>query len=156
MDESLDPWCENLASSMYLQYWSGRNEKRDRPLSGSISSHSYKPDPVSCRSKITIIYLGLSSPTGSIGLPSDWGEPPFHSPSLPLMPSVFGRGNYMVSIAGIHGLSTPGVYLAAPVTRNTGGHLLHHFTLTYPKVGGILSVALAGPARSRLRVLPVR
>lgn len=61
-----------------------------------------------------------------------------------------------MDIAGIHGLSTPGVYLAAAITRNTGGLLLHHFTLTHPKVGGILSAALAGPVRSRLRVLPVR
>jgi hypothetical protein len=46
---------------------------------------------------------------------------------------------------GLHGLSAPGVYLAADVTTDTGGLLPHHFTLTEPLawLGGILPVALA-------------
>src|SRR3954470_7118444 len=40
-------------------------------------------------------------------------------------------------------LAPGGVYLAAPVTWGAGGLLHHRFTLTGPKAGGLLSVALS-------------
>jgi len=40
-------------------------------------------------------------------------------------------------------LAADWVYLAAYVAISTGGLLHHPFTLTYQKVGGLLSVALA-------------
>ena len=62
----------------------------------------------------------------------------------------------MADNAGLHGLTAPGVYLAADVATDTGGLLPHPFTLTEPLAwpGGLLSVALAVQA---LRpILPVR
>jgi hypothetical protein len=87
-----------------------------------------KPDPVLPK-EAAIIYLGLPSPAGSIDLPSDSDGPS----SLPRgfhLRRLSAAGNPWAGIVGIRGLSTPGVYLAAPVTRNTGGLLHHHFTLT--------------------------
>ncbi len=52
----------------------------------------------------------------------------------------------------LFGLAPSGVYPASPVTRRTGALLPHHFTLTLPKRGGILSVALAF-ALPRLHVM---
>jgi hypothetical protein len=52
----------------------------------------------------------------------------------------------------LFGLAPGGVYPASPVTRRTGALLPHHFTLTLPKQGGILSVALAF-ALPRLHVM---
>lgn len=52
----------------------------------------------------------------------------------------------------LFGLAPGGVYPASPVTRRTGALLPHHFTLTSPKQGGILSVALAF-ALPRLHVM---
>ena len=42
-------------------------------------------------------------------------------------------------------LAPDGVYPAIPLSRRPGGLLLHHFTLTPPKRGGIFSVALSIP-----------
>ena len=62
----------------------------------------------------------------------------------------------MTGNAGLHGLSAPGVYLAADVATDTGGLLPHRFTLTKPLSGsgGLLSVALAVLAQEP--ILPVR
>ena len=69
----------------------------------------------------------------------------------------------MADNAGLHGLSAPGVYLAADVTTDTGGLLPHPFTLTLllatsqghgSQPGGLLSVALAVSASRP--ILPVR
>jgi len=40
-------------------------------------------------------------------------------------------------------LAADWVYLAARIATSTGGLLHHPFTLTKPKLGGLLSVALA-------------
>ena len=77
---------------------------------------------------------------------------PAKSPlTLPLDRKTLVAGN-----AGLHGLSAPGVYLAADVATDTGGLLHHHFTLTglLAPPGGLLSVALA--VSGLRRSLPVR
>lgn len=105
--------------------------------------------------KVAIIYLGPPSPTGSIGLPSGLGGHP--SACQTFTDTRRREGKFLVaSNAGLHGLSTLGVYLATDVATGTGGLLLHHFTLTsrLARQGGILSVALAVSAL--LRILPVR
>ena len=56
------------------------------------------------------------------------------------------------SNASLFGLAPGGVYPASPVTRRTGALLPHRFTLTPPKRGGLLSVALAF-ASPRLHVM---
>src|SRR5690554_6271334 len=43
----------------------------------------------------------------------------------------------------LSGLAPGGVYLAATVARRAGGLLHHRFTLTRPRTGGLLSVALS-------------
>src|SRR5699024_5164258 len=43
----------------------------------------------------------------------------------------------------LSGLAPDGVYRATPVTRCAGGLLHHRFTLTAPRCGGLLSVALS-------------
>ena len=46
-------------------------------------------------------------------------------------------------------LAPGGVYLAVSVTRDAGGLLHHRFTLTEPKLGGLLSVARAVALRAQ-------
>lgn len=60
-----------------------------------------------------IIYLGPPSPTASSGLPA---------------PSTGHRCPARGPSAALFDLAPRGVCLAAPVTRDAGGRLLHHFT----------------------------
>jgi hypothetical protein len=53
------------------------------------------------------------------------------------------RGLERAALSLLFGLAPDGVYQAIPVTRDTGGLLPRHFTLTTPARGGIFSVALS-------------
>ena len=53
-----------------------------------------------------------------------------------------------VRAAHLLGLAPDGVYLAAGVTAGAGALLPHRFTLTGPKPGGLLSVALSTRRRA--------
>lgn len=80
---------------------------------------------------IAIIYLGRPSPAGSIGLPSGLGGHPSACQTFTYARRETGRS--LTDNAGLHGLSAPGVYLAADVATDTGGLLPHPFTLTRDK-----------------------
>ena len=84
-----------------------------------------RPAAVAVRIGETIIYLGQLSPAASSGLPA-LGQR--RMALLRLAPDV-----------ALFGLAPHGVCLAAPVTRNAGEHLPHHFThhlcRTYPAIG---------------------
>src|SRR5918999_3834157 len=83
-----------------------------------------KPDSVPPQSAAATIHLGRTLPSASCGLPG----------------GAQGRAGHPCPLLG---LAPDGVYRAAPVTRRAGELLPHRFTLTRPRPGGLLSVALS-------------
>jgi len=84
------------------------------------------------------IYLGWRLPASSCGLPGDDGEPGCSRPK---------RASLLLDLAPHGGC------LAGDIAAPAGGLLHHPFTLTHPKVSGLLSVALF-QTFTRFRALP--
>jgi hypothetical protein len=101
--------------------------------------HGIRPEGGSHDNLISRILCSAEADRHHLSRPAvtDWldrptlrlGRAPFCLPDLHFYLPQAGR-SLMADNAGLHGLSTPGVYLAAGVATGTGGLLPHPFTLT--------------------------